>query len=214
MNSMGRNELNKNIEKAFSGDSIYHHEKMVETMDICKAGNNNNNNKNNIIPANQNPSIGHKLKNSFSGSGNARTKSPQKKENLIRISEYKIDQPLQNQDKNNKNRINNNRDLINRLKKQSSYLKSSITNKNKINNNCKNKILTCFQFDEKENLSMNKHIKNEKSHCHLVKGIDILSKYDTFEIDQKKNNMLIKINLIKIHIFSTKKIKIMICLKK
>ena len=103
---MGRNEPNKNIEKAFSGDSLYHHEKITETMDIGKANYdiNNNKNKNNIIPANQHPSIGHKLKNSFSGSGNARTTSPQKKEQLIRISEYKIEQPA-NQDKNNKNRI-------------------------------------------------------------------------------------------------------------
>jgi len=205
MNSLGRNEPNKNIEKAFSGDSLYHHEKITETMDIGKADYdiNNNKNKNNIIPANQHPSIGHKLKNSFSGSGNARTTSPQKKEQLIRISEYKIEQPA-NQDKNNKNRINNNKDLINRLKKQSSYLKSSITNKNQINNS-KNKVVTCFQFEEKENLSMNKHIKNEKSHCHLVKGIDILSKYDTFEIDQKKNIYVDKNKFNKnSHIFNEK----------
>ena len=156
MSSMGRNEpnKNKNIEKAFSGDSLYHHEKITEAMSIGKADydNSNNNNKNNIIPANQHPTISHKLKNSFSGSGDTRTTSPQKKENLIRISEYKIDQPLQNQDKNNKNRVNNNKDLINRLKKQSSYLKSSITNKNQISNNSKNKVLTRFQFEEKENL--------------------------------------------------------------
>ena len=206
---MGRNEpnKNKNIEKAFSGDSLYHHEKITEAMSIGKADydNNNNNNKNNIIPANQHPTISHKLKNSFSGSGDTRTTSPQKKENLIRISEYKIDQPLQNQDKNNKNRVNNNKDLINRLKKQSSYLKSSITNKNQISNNSKNKVLTCFQFEEKENLSMNKNIKNEKSHCHLVKGIDILSKYDTFEIDQKKNIYVDKNKFNKnSHIFNEK----------
>ena len=209
MSSMGRNEpnKNKNIEKAFSGDSLYHHEKITEAMSIGKADydNNNNNNKNNIIPANQHPTISHKLKNSFSGSGDTRTTSPQKKENLIRISEYKIDQPLQNQDKNNKNRVNNNKDLINRLKKQSSYLKSSITNKNQISNNSKNKVLTCFQFEEKENLSMNKNIKNEKSHCHLVKGIDILSKYDTFEIDQKKNIYVDKNKFNKnSHIFNEK----------
>ena len=186
VNSMGRNEPNKNIGKAFSGDSLYHHEKIKEKMDICKADYDNDNNKNNNIPTNQNPIIGHKLKNSFSGSGNERTSSPKKKEQLIRISEYRIDQPAQNQDKNSKNRITNNKDLINRLKKQSSYLKSSITNKNQINNNSKNKVLTCCQLEEKENLSMNKHIKNEKSHCYLVKGIDILSKYDTFELDHKK----------------------------
>ena len=207
MSSMGRNEpnKNKNIEKAFSGDSLYHHEKITEAMSIGKADYDNNNNKNNIIPANQHPTISHKLKNSFSGSGDTRTTSPQKKENLIRISEYKIDQPLQNQDKNNKNRVNNNKDLINRLKKQSSYLKSSITNKNQISNNSKNKVLTCFQFEEKENLSMNKNIKNEKSHCHLVKGIDILSKYDTFEIDQKKNIYVDKNKFNKnSHIFNEK----------
>ena len=186
MNSLGRNEQNKNIEKTFSGDNLYHQKKMTETMDICKADYDNNN-KNSFIPTNQNPTIGHKLKNSFSGSGNARTTSPQKKEKLIRISEYKMEQPAQNQDKNNKERINNNKDLINRLKKQSSYLKSSITNKNQINNQSKNKVTSCFQLEEKENLSINKHIKNEISHSHLVKGIDILSKYETFEIGQKKN---------------------------
>ena len=207
---MGRNEQKKNIEKTFSGDNLHHQKKMSETMDIYKADkdSNNNKNKNNIIPSSQNPTmVHHKLKSSFSGSGNAvRTTSPQKKENLIRISEFKIDQPTQNQDKNNKNRINNNKDLINRLKKQSSYLKSSITNKNQINNNnSKNKVLTCFQFDEKENLSMNKNIKNEKSHCHLVKGIDILSKYDTFEIDQKKNIYVDKNKFNKnSHIFNEK----------
>ena len=202
---MGRNEPNKNIGKAFSGDSLYHHEKIKEKMDIYKADYDNDNNKNNNIPTNQNPILGHKLKNSFSGSGNERTSSPQKKEQLIRISEYRIDQPAQNQDKNNKNRITNNKDLINRLKKQSSYLKSSITNKNPINNNSKNKVLTCCQLEEKENLSMNKHIKNEKSHCHLVKGIDILSKYDTFEIDQKKNIYVDKNKFNKnSHIFNEK----------
>ena len=207
---MGRNEQKKNIEKTFSGDNLHHQKKMSETMDIYKADkdSNNNKNKNNIIPSSQNPTmVHHKLKSSFSRSGNAvRTTSPQKKENLIRISEFKIDQPTQNQDKNNKNRINNNKDLINRLKKQSSYLKSSITNKNQINNNnSKNKVLTCFQFDEKENLSMNKNIKNEKSHCHLVKGIDILSKYDTFEIDQKKNIYVDKNKFNKnSHIFNEK----------
>ena len=205
MNSMGRNEPNKNIGKAFSGDSLYHHEKIKEKMDICKADYDNDNNKNNNIPTNQNPTIGHKLKNSFSGSGNERTSSPKKKEQLIRISEYRIDQPAQNQDKNSKNRITNNKDLINRLKKQSSYLKSSITNKNQINNNSKNKVLTCCQLEEKENLSMNKHIKNEKSHCHLVKGIDILSKYDTFEIDMKKNIFVDKNKFNKnSHIFNEK----------
>ena len=204
---MGRNEPNKNIGKAFSGDSLYHHEKIKEKMNICKADydNDNDNNKNNNIPTNQNPTLGHKFKNSFSGSGKERTSSPQKKEQLIRISEYRIDQPAQNQGKNNKNRITNNKDLINRLNKQSAYLKSSITNKNQINNNSKNKVLTCCQLEEKENLSMNKHIKNEKSHCHLVKGIDILSKYDTFEIDQKKNIFVDKNKFNKnSHIFNDK----------
>ena len=96
------------------------------------------------------------------------------------------------QNKNeNKYSLNNSKDLINRLKNQASSLKSSITNKNQINsnennNNNKNKVISCFQFEDKENMSINKHIKNELSHCHLVKGINIINKHDTFEIDHKK----------------------------
>ena len=89
------------------------------------------------------------------------------------------------QNKNdNKYSLNNSKDLINRLKNQSSSLKTSITNKNQINNN--KKIVNCFQFEDKENSSINNHIQNELSHCHLVKGINILKKHETFEIDQKK----------------------------
>ena len=176
VNSMGRNIPNKKIEKiekALSGNNLYHKKNKTALMEICKINhdNNNKNNKNRFIPAIQNLSVGYR---------NAKTTSPQK-EKLIRISKFKIEKS-QNCNIN----LNINKELINRLKNQSSYLKSSITNKDKIHNRSKNKIISCFQFDEKENLSMNKHIKNEISHCHLVKGINILSKNDIFDIDQKK----------------------------
>jgi hypothetical protein len=88
----------------------------------------------------------------------------------------------------NKYSLNNSKDLINRLKNQALSLKSSITHKNQVNNNNlnKNKVINCFQFDDKENLYINKHIQNELSHCHLVKGINILNKDETFEIEHKK----------------------------
>jgi hypothetical protein len=176
VNSMGRNIPNKKIEKiekALSGNNLYHKKNKTALMEICKINhdNNNKNNKNRFIPAIQNLSVGYR---------NAKTTSPQK-EKLIRISKFKIEKS-QNFNIN----LNINKELINRLKNQSSYLKSSITNKDKIHNRSKNKIISCFQFDEKENLSMNKHIKNEISHCHLVKGINILSKNDIFDIDKKK----------------------------
>ena len=182
MNSLGRNP-NKNIEKTFSGDNLYHKKKINDAIDIC----NINNNKN-IIPTGQS-SIGHNKKNSISNMGNrvgnGGTTSPQNKEKLIRISEFKMDPIIQNKN-DNKYSLNNSKDLINRLKDQASSLKSSITNKNQVNNNNKNKVINCFQFEDKENLSINKHMQNELSHCHLAKGINILSKHETFEIDHKK----------------------------
>ena len=182
VNSMrGRNIPNKiieKIEKTLSGNNLYHKKKKTTLMEKCKVNldNNNNNNinknnKSNFIPVNQNLSTGY---------GNVKMTSPQK-EKLIRISKFKIEKS-QNFNIN----INNNRDLINRLKNQSSYLKSSITNKDQIHYKSKNKIISCFQLEEKENISINKHIKNEISHYHLVKGINILSKNDIFDIDQKK----------------------------
>ena len=156
-------------------------------MEVCKENNNNNNNNNNKnnVPSGHNSSLGHK-KNSFQNTGatGTGTTSPRNKEKLIRISEFKIEQSTQNPEQNNRLSVNNSKDLINRLKNQTSYLKSSITNKNQINN--KNKAVNYFQLDEKENTSINKHIKNELSHCHLVKGINILNKDETFEIEHKK----------------------------
>ena len=181
MNSLGRNIPNNNIEKAFSGDNLYHKKKINENMDANNENNNINNNKNHIPTGHQ--SVSHKLKNSNIGSS-----SPQKKEKIIRISEFKIEQACHNQNKNeSKHSLNENKDLINRLKNQASYLKSSITNKNHIiNNKDKDKkdiIINCFQIDDKEN---NKHLQNELSHCHLVKGINIISKHETFDVEHKK----------------------------
>ena len=178
MNSLGRNQ-NKNFEKTFSGDNLYHKKKMNEVVDIFNV----NNNKNIIMgkssieakEKNSNPNFG-------TGMENDNTSYPNNKEKLIRISEFKIEPAIQNKN-DNKYSLNNSKDLINRLKDQASSLKSSIINKNQINN--KNKV-NCFQFEDKENLSINKYIQNELSHCHLVKGINILSKHETFEIDHKK----------------------------
>ena len=156
-------------------------------MEVCKENNNNNNNNNNKNnePSGHNSSLAQK-KNFFQNTGatGTGTTSPRNKEKLIRISEFKIEQSTQNQEQNNRLSANNSKDLINRLKNQTSYLKSSITNKNQMNN--KNKAINYFQLDEKENTSINKHIKNELSHCHLVKGINILGKHETFELEQKK----------------------------
>ena len=144
------------------------------------------------------------MKSTFSniakGSNQDGTTSPQNKEKLIRISEFKMEPIGQNNNDNNKHLLNNSKDLINRLKNQALSLKTSITNKNAINNNTsnintnnnnnlnKNKDINCFQFDDKENLSINKQIQNELSHCILVKGINILNKDETFEIEHRKYN--------------------------
>ena len=72
MNSLGRNIPNNNIEKAFSGDNLYHKKKINENMDVNNENNNINNNKNHIPTGHQ--SVSHKLKNSNIGSS-----SPQKK---------------------------------------------------------------------------------------------------------------------------------------
>ena len=192
MNSIGRNATNKNIEKTFSGDNLYHKKKINDVIDIRNANNNNLYNNKNIIPSGHS-SIAHKNKSSFSNKDNRESNvgstSPQNKEKLIRISEFKMETTGQNSNEN-KYSLNNSKDLINRLKNQAISLKSSITNKNQINNNNgnKNKVISCFQFEDKENLSINKHIQNELSHCHLVKGINILNKDETFEFEHKKNN--------------------------
>ena len=205
VNSIGRNGQNKNIEKTFSGDNLYHKKKINDAIDIYNANNNiNNNNKN--IPLGQS-SMGHKMKSTFSnmtkGVNQDSKTSPQNKEKLIRISEFKMEPIGQiNNDNNNNNKhsLNNSKDLINRLKNQTLSLKTSITNKNQINNTNsnnannynnnninKNKVISCFQFEDKENISINKHIQNELSHCHLTKGVNILNKDETFEIEHKKN---------------------------
>ena len=118
MNSIGRNSSNNNVEKTFSGENLYHKKKINDSVD---------NNKNTGIPT------GYKLKNSntnVTNKENEKIPSPKHKEKLIRISEYRIEQAVDNNKNENKNSINNNIDLINRLKNQSCSLKSSITNKN------------------------------------------------------------------------------------
>ena len=195
-NSVGRNPPNKNVEKTFSDDNLYHKKQINDSVDNANSNNNNNNinsNKNSGIPTGLNSSNGHKLKSSLTNvnnrvnhndnNSNNNISSPKNKEKLIKISEFKMDVVPQNNNDINKYSLNNSKDVINRLKNQPSLLKSSITNKNIINN--KNKTLNHFQFDNKENVIINKHIQNEISHCHITKGI-VLGKHDTFEIDQKK----------------------------
>ena len=71
VNSLGRNLPNKNIEKTFSGDNLYHKKKINDAIDIYNNQNNNaNNNKNNGIIPSGNSSIGHKTKSSFSNMAN------------------------------------------------------------------------------------------------------------------------------------------------
>ena len=181
-NSNGRNNANKNVEKTFSGDNLYHKKKINESID--------NKQQNNYAPS------GPKLKQSNtninkSNIENEKDKekdkdkipSPKNRDKLIRISEYRIEPVIDsNNNKNeNKNSLNNNKDLINRLKNQSCSLKSSITNKNQ-NNNSKNKTINHI-FDAKEFLAINKHLTKEQ----LIRRMNILSKHDTFELGQKKN---------------------------
>ena len=182
MSSFGRNNLNSNnIEKALSGENLYH-KKKINDNNIDAENEKTNNNKSVIPTGHQTGS--HKLKNSAVASS-----SPHKKEKLIRISEYKLEQTGNSHihSKNNiKHPLNESKDLIKRLKNQASYLKSSITNKNKIISNNKDKkdiIVNCFQMEDKEN---NKYIQNELSHCHLAKGINIINKHETFDLEHKK----------------------------
>ena len=182
MNSIGRNNPNNNIEKALSGENMYH-KKKINDGNVVDAENEKNNNNKSVIPTGH-QSGSHKLKNSAIASS-----SPQKKEKLIRISEFKIEQTGNNPNHNKNDTklpLNESKDLIKRLKNQASYLKSSITNKNKLIHNNKDKkdiIVNCFQIEDKEN---NKYIQNELSHCHLVKGINIINKHETFDMEHKK----------------------------
>ena len=175
MNLNGRNNPNKIIEKTFSGDILVNKNKYNNTMNINK---DNNSNK---LHGQENKS--KDLGSTAVGSGtNVISSSPKNKEKLIKISEFRIEPSNQN----NKISLNNSKDIINRLKNQSSSLKSSIINKNNINKN-ENPIISCFQGNEKENSSLNKLKQSELSHINLVKGVNILGKHDTFEIEKKKH---------------------------
>ena len=131
-----------------------HHKKNINNSVDDK---NLNHNKNNGIPN------GSKLRKSVTNIGNKENHkdnipSQKKKDKLIKISEYKIEQALQNKNEN-KYTLNNSKDIINRLKNHNSSLKSSIINKNDINN--KNKIINNFHLENKENFSINlKKMKN------------------------------------------------------
>ena len=170
VNVNGRNPPNKNVEKTLSGENLYHKKKINESVE---------NNKNSEIPT------GPKLKSSMTNIGNRlhneidkekeSVPSPKNKDKLIRISEFKMEPVIDNTKNENKYSVNNNKNLINRLKNQSCSLKSSITNKNQ--NNSKSKAINHI-FDSKEILALNKHLTKEQ----IIKGMNILSKHDTFEI--------------------------------
>ena len=136
-----------------------------------------NNKKNSFI------SNGTKLKNLDNNIINKESKnipSPKKKEKLIRISEFKMEQS-KNNGKNENTYSLNNKDLINRLKNQSCSLKSSIANKNQNNHNHNIKAINHI-FKNKEILSINKYLTKEQ----ILRGMNILSRHETFEIGPKK----------------------------
>ena len=172
----GRNNTNKTVEKTFSGDNLYHKKKISESIDN-KHQNNNGTSISKLKQSNTNIINKSNIENEKEkDKDKEKIPSPKNKDKLIRISEYKMEPMLDN---NNKNE-NNNKDLINRLKNQSCSLKSSITNKNQ-SNNSKNKTINHI-FDAKEFLAINKHLTKEQ----LIRRMNILSKHDTFELGQKK----------------------------
>ena len=171
----GRNNTNKTVEKTFSGDNLYHKKKISESIDN-KHQNNNGTSISKLKQSNTNIINKSNIENE-KDKDKEKIPSPKNKDKLIRISEYKMEPMLDN---NNKNENNNNKDLINRLKNQSCSLKSSITNKNQ-SNNSKNKTINHI-FDAKEFLAINKHLTKEQ----LIRRMNILSKHDTFELGQKK----------------------------
>ena len=179
MAANGRNNANKNVEKTFSGEHLYHKKKINESVDN-KHQNNNAPSMSKLKQSNIN--ITNKL-NVENEKDKEKEKekipSPKNKDKLIRISEYKMEPMLDNNKNENKNNTNNT-DLINRIKEQSCSLKSSITNKNQ-SNNSKNKTMNHI-FDAKEFLAINKHLTKEQ----LIRRMNILSKHDTFELGQKK----------------------------
>ena len=164
-------------------------------MDIYNANNNLNNNKNFIPKAQSSIANNMNMKNSNSKfstgpADNSSTISPKNKEKLIKISEFRFD--VGKNKNETKYSLNNSKDLINRLKNQASSLKSSITTKNQNHNNNNNfnnksKAINCFSIENKENINapINRHIQNELSHCHLAKGISILNKHETFDLEKK-----------------------------
>ena len=173
----GRNNTNKTVEKTFSGDNLYHKKKISESIDN-KHQNNNGTSISKLKQSNTNIINKSNIENEKEkDKDKEKIPSPKNKDKLIRISEYKMEPMLDNN--NNKNE-NNNKDLINRLKNQSCSLKSSITNKNQ-SNNSKNKTINHI-FDAKEFLAINKHLTKEQ----LIRRMNILSKHDTFELGQKK----------------------------
>ena len=174
-NSIGRNNINEIAQKTFSGDNFNRKKNVSNSID-----NNMKNNKINGIPT------GYKLKKSATNIGNKVNNeksipSQSKKNKLIKISEYKIEPSIQSKDEN-KCMINNSKDILNRLKNQSSFLKSSINKQN--NNNNKNKSMNNYQLENKENIQINKHLENEKSH-NIIENL--IGKHETFGISQRKN---------------------------
>ena len=141
-------------------------------------------------------SIKNKIKSTFSQTKVSTTKTD-KTSNLKPASTSLYLYNINYDNKNINNNINNNiinnsklkststkQDLVNRLKNKSSALKFSITSKNyyiNIKNN-KNQNVNSFQLEEE---SYDKNNKNNNGKQDITKGINILSKFDTFVHDIK-----------------------------
>ena len=194
----GRNNNKKNATKTFNEDNA---KNKKDNNSIEK------NNYNNIKTNNKNISIPKvpKLKKSVTNV-NAKTISEKesnhaknKKNRLIKISESKIEQGKQNQ-VDNKNLLNNNKDIINRLKNQNSSLKYAINSKNNYNN--LKKVQKSFQLENKENFQVNKYLENEKSNFIIN---NLLGKHDTFGLNKRKNFLVDKNNFNKNSYFNKEK---------
>ena len=110
----GRNNTNKTVEKTFSGDNLYHKKKISESIDN-KHQNNNGTSISKLKQSNTNIINKSNIENEKEkDKDKEKIPSPKNKDKLIRISEYKMEHMLDN---NNKNE-NNNKEIINRLKKK------------------------------------------------------------------------------------------------
>ena len=135
-------------------------------------------------------SIKNKIKSTFSQTKISTSNTSNLKQTSTNSYLYNMNYDYRNMNNiNNINKNNNkikstNKDLVNRLKNKSSALKFSITSKNYYINMKNNKIhnnVNSFQLEEEPNDKNNKNIDEQD----IAKGINILSKFDTFVHDIK-----------------------------